>query len=73
MEVVLGGVTKEVVGKKQEVVMITDVATGRQTIKMGFKPGEQEEKERLAAMNAQRQKADVWQREDLVEPGQEEQ
>ena len=55
MEVVLGGVTKEVNGKKREVVMITDVTTGRQTIKMRFKPGEKAEKERLAAMNAQRQ------------------
>ena len=47
--------TKEVNGKKREVVMITDVATGRQTIKMRFKPGEKAEKERLVAMNAQRQ------------------
>ena len=73
MEVVLGGVTKEVDGKKREVVMVTDVTTGRQTIKMRFKPGEQAEKYKLAAMNAQRQKADVWQREDLAERGQEEQ
>ena len=49
MEVVLGGVTKEVDGKKREVVMITDVATGRQTIKNRFKPGEPAEKDRLAA------------------------
>ena len=65
--------TKEVNGKKREVVMITDVATGRQTIKMRFKPGEKAEKERLVAMNAQRQKKnpDVWEREDLAEPGQE--
>ena len=73
MEVVLGGVTKEVDGKKCKVVMCMDVQTGRQTIKMRFKPGEKAEKERLAAINAQRQKADVWQREDLAEPGQEEQ
>ena len=52
MEVVLGGVTKEVNGKKHKVVMITNVATGRQTIKMRFKPGEKAEKERLAPMNA---------------------
>ena len=71
MEVVLGGVIKEVNGKKREVVIITDVATGRQMIKMRFKPGEKAEKERLAAMNAQRQKTDVWEREDLEEPGQE--
>ena len=63
--------TKEVNGKKREVVMITDVATGRQTIKMRFKPGEKAEKERLAAMSAQRQKTGVWEREDLAEPGQE--
>ena len=37
---------------------------------MRFKPGEKAEKERMAAINAQRQKADVWQREDLAEPGQ---
>ena len=52
IELVLGGVTKEVNSKKREVVMITDVATGRQTIKMRLKSGEQTEKERLAAMNA---------------------
>ena len=69
----MGGVTKEVDGKKREVVMVTDVTTGHQTIKMRFKPREQAEKEKLAAMNAQRQKADVWQREDLAEPRQEEQ
>ena len=55
--------TKEMNDKKRKVVMITDVATGRQTIKMRFKPGEKAEKERLAAMNAQRQKRDVWERE----------
>ena len=38
---------------------------------MRFKPGEKAEKERLAAMNAQRQKTDAWEREDLAEPGQE--
>ena len=73
MEVVLGGFTKEVDGKKHKVVMCMNVQTGCQTIKMRFKPGEKAEKERLAAINAQRQKADVWQREDLAEPGQEEQ
>ena len=55
--------TKEVNGKKREVVMITDVATGRQTIKMRFKPGEKAEKERLVAMNAQRQKKQTFGRE----------
>ena len=73
MEVVLGGVTKEVDGKKCKVVMCMDVQTGRQTIKMRFKPGEKAEKERLAVINAQRQEADIWEREDLVELGQEEQ
>ena len=37
MEVVLGGVTKEMNDKKRDVVMITNVATGRQTIKIRFK------------------------------------
>ena len=60
MKVALGGVTKEVDRKKREVVMIMNVATGLQIIKMRFKRGEQAEKERLAAMNAHRQKADVW-------------
>ena len=49
--------------------MITDVAPGHQTIMMRFKPGEQAEKERLAAMNAQRPRTDVWEREDFAEQG----
>ena len=72
MKVVLGGVTKEVNGKKREVFMITNVTTRRQTIKMRFKPEEKAEKERLAAMNAQRQKTDIWERKkNLAELGQE--
>ena len=63
--------SKEVNGKKREVVMVTDVATGRRTIKMRFSDDTEAEKERLAAMNYQRQGTYVWEREDLAGPGQE--
>ena len=73
MEVVLGGLSKEVNGKNRELVMVTDVATCRQTNKMRFSTDTGSEKEKLAAMYAQRQSTDVWEREDLAGPGQEEQ
>mgnify|MGYP006924383161 CR=1 FL=1 len=73
-EVVLKGVTQEADGKRREVVLFTDQATGRQTVRMRFCPGEQAEKgEKDRAMNAQTPEADVWRREDLARPGQEEQ
>ena len=73
-EVVLKGVTQEADGGSREVVLFTDQATGRQTVRMRFCPGEQAEKgEKDRAMNAQTPEADVWRREDLARPGQEEQ
>ena len=75
-EVMLKGVTQEADGKRREVVLFTDQATGRQTVRMRFCPGEQAEKgkkDRATAMNAQTPEAAVWRREDLARPGQEEQ
>ena len=75
-EVVLKGVTQEADGKRHEVVLFTDQATGCQTVRMRFCTGElteKAEKERLTAMNAQTGEADVWKREDLARQGQEEQ
>ena len=68
MEVVL---TKEVDSKKGEVVIVTDVGTGRQTIKMRFGADARSDKEKQAAKNASKQGADGWKREDLIGPGQE--
>ena len=68
MEVVL---SKEVDGKKREVVMVTDVATGKQTIKMRFGPHGRSEKEKQGAMNVSKEGAEVWEREDLRRPAQE--
>ena len=68
--------TQEADGKRREVVLFTDQATGRQTVRMRFRTGEQAEKaekERLTAMNAQTGETDVWKREDLARQGQEEQ
>ena len=68
MEVVL---SKEVDGKKREVVMVTDVVTGKQTIKMRFGADGRSEKEKQGAMNVSKGGADVWEREDLRGPAQE--
>ena len=68
MEVVL---TKEVDSKKGEVVMVTDVATGRQTIKLRFGADARSDKEKQVAINASKQGADGWKREDLIGLGQE--
>ena len=63
--------TKEVNGRKRDVVMDTDVTTGRQTIKMRFSKGVEALKERLLVTNGQRPRTDVWEREDLAGPGHE--
>ena len=68
MEVVL---SKQVDGKKREVVMGTDVTTGKQTIKMRFGADGRSDKEKQVAMNVSKGGADGWEREDLREPGQE--
>ena len=68
MEVVL---SKQVDGKKREVVMVTDVVTGKQTIKMRFGADGRSEKEKQGAMNVSKGGADVSEREDLRGPAQE--
>ena len=63
--------SKQVDGKKREVVMVTDVTTGKQTIKMRFGADGRSDKEKQVAMNVSKGGADGWEREDLREPGQE--
>ena len=56
MEVVL---SKEVDGKKKEVVMVTDVQTGRKTIEMRFSADGKSQKEKQGAMNVSKEGADI--------------
>ena len=63
--------SKQVDGKKREEVMVTDVTTGKQTIKMHFGTDGRSDKEKQVAMNVSKGGADGWEREDLRGPEQE--
>ena len=64
MEVVLSSPGQ---GRKREVVMVTDVVTGKQSIKMRIADG-RSEKEKQVVMNVSGG-ADGWEKEDLHGPG----
>ena len=72
-EVVLKGVIKEADGKRRNVVLFTDQAIVRQTVRMKSctaEQGEKTEKDGLTAAQGQTPGADVWRGKDVARPGQ---